>query len=281
MASWSLLETKLHPPTLRVGLVSRPRLDAVFGQATTRGLTLVSAPTGYGKTTLVSNWARTAGSTVAWLTLEPAENDPARFLQYIVAALARAGVVVETSTQRSVAAPGADLGRSRDPAPAQRHGGTLDARGAGPGRLPQRVGPTLSQLLAGLISGRPDTLRIVLVTRSDPPLPLGRWRATGELLEVREAQLRFDEAEADRLLNDQLQPRFGPIGGDRAWRTGPRDGRPACISLPSAFGPSVDRAAFIRGFAGSSHHVLDYLAPEVLAPLDPVRARVPLGDLDP
>ena len=89
--------------------VPRPHLHALLDQASARSLTLVSAPTGYGKTTLVSGWARAADGTVAWLTLEPADSDPVRFVQYIVAALAYAGVTIGASTQRSAAAPGVDL----------------------------------------------------------------------------------------------------------------------------------------------------------------------------
>ena len=96
-------------PRMRSDLVPRPHLHALFDQAATRSLTLVSAPTGYGKTTLLSSWAHAAGATVAWLTLEPADSDPVRFLQYIVAALTRAGVSIGASTQRSAAAPGVDL----------------------------------------------------------------------------------------------------------------------------------------------------------------------------
>ena len=94
---------------VRAGVVPRPHLHALLDQASARSLTIVSAPTGYGKTTLVSSWARGAGGTVAWLTLETADSDPVRFLQYIVAALACAGVAIGASTQRSAAAPGADL----------------------------------------------------------------------------------------------------------------------------------------------------------------------------
>ena len=245
-----------------------------------RSLTLVSAPTGYGKTTLVSSWAQATDATVAWLTLEPADSDPARFLQYIVAALTRAGVTLGPSTQRSAAAPGADLA------------GTV-IRGL-LNDLAERSAPVVlvlddyhtvvdarcHQLLARLIGGRPDALRVVLVTRSDPPLPLGRWRAAGELLEIREAQLRFDETDAERFLNDLLGL---DLDGSTVQALEERtEGWPAGLYLAAlSLRSSEDRDAFIREFAGSSRHVVDYLAPEVLGPLEPARRDIPAADVGP
>ena len=123
----SLIETKLRPPTVRAGLVARPDLDARLDEAVTHRLTIVSAPTGYGKTTLVSAWAGRSEARVAWLTVEATDNDPMRLVQYIVAALARAGVSIQARTRRSAAAPGADLAGYGHPTGAQRPGGASGA----------------------------------------------------------------------------------------------------------------------------------------------------------
>jgi LuxR family maltose regulon positive regulatory protein len=195
---WALLETKLHPPVVHTDLVPRPHLYALLDGAAPHSLTVVSAPTGYGKTTLLGSWARRSSVPVAWLTLEASDSDPARLLQYIVAALMRAEIPVAQSTQRSATAPGADLlgvvlPRLINDVAAQGASGILILDD-----FHTVSEPRCHELLARLISNRPQALRIVLATRSDPPLPLGRWRAARELLEVRQAQLRFDEAEADR-----------------------------------------------------------------------------------
>ena len=243
-----------------------------------RGLTLVSAPTGYGKTTLVSSWAHAAGATVAWLTLETGRQRP------------RAVPAVHPGGPGTPGSPSSRPPSGRRQRPEPTSPGAVIPRLLND--LAARSAPVVlvlddchrvtdarcHELLASLIDGRPDTLRIVLVTRSDPPLPLGRWRAAGGLTELRAAQLRFDETEADRFLNDLLHLDLdGAAVHALEERT---EGWPAGLYLAAlSLQSSDDRATFIRGFAGSSRHVIDYLAPEVLGPLDPARRDVPAPDV--
>lgn len=263
-----MFEAKLRPPLVHAELVPRPHLLALLDEAAARSLTVVSAPTGYGKTTLLSTWARRSTAGIAWVTLEASDSDPVRLLQYVVAALVRAGVPIDGSTQRSVGAPGADLAGIVIPQ-------LIDDMAAHEAPVVLILDdyhlvsePRCHELLARLIGNRPAALRIVLATRSDPPLPLGRLRAARELLEVRQPQLRFDGVEAGRFLNDVLAL---DLDSDEVSALEDRtEGWPAGLYLAAlSLRSSADRAAFIRGFAGSSRHVVDYLGPEMLDRLDP------------
>ena len=176
-----LLATKLHLPGPRPELVPRPRLTARLDEGLARGLVLVCAPAGYGKTVLLADWARRGRQPVAWLSLDAGDNDPARFWRHAVAALdrARPGIAERVAPL---------LG---PPAPSSFQGLVTalinDLAGEEEARLVlddyHVIGSEqVHESLAFLLEHRPAGIGVVLASRSDPPLPLARLRARGQLL---------------------------------------------------------------------------------------------------
>ena len=193
-----LLATKLHMPRPRPGFVPRPRLAERLDDGLAQGLVLVCAPAGYGKTTLLADWVQRGEHTVAWLCLDPVDNDPARFWRHVVAALD--GVCPGIGDRVAPL-----LG---PPAPASYRGvvTALINELADRPRSDQVLlvlddyhlidaGP-VHESLGYLLEYRPPGLGVVLTSRSDPPLALSRLRARGQLAELRAAELRFTPAEA-------------------------------------------------------------------------------------
>ena len=208
-ASWAaasgpdvLLATKLHVPGFGPGLVPRPRLTERLDEALGRGLVLVCAPAGYGKTVLLAGWAQRARPAAAWLSLDGGDNDPARFWRHALAALDRVcpgiGALVGPLPGPSASARFEPLVTALINELAAGHDGdevllVLDDYhmiGA------QEVHASVDFLL----EHRPENLQLIVASRSDPPLALARLRARGQLAEVRAADLRFTAAEAATLL---------------------------------------------------------------------------------
>ena len=255
-----LLATKLHMPASRPGQVLRPRLTARLDEGLARGLILACAPAGYGKTVLLADWARLAGHPVGWLSLDAGDNDPARFWRHAVAALDRArpgigervtgllGPPAPTSFQGLVTALINDLAGEQALL-------VLDdyhVIGA------QQVHESLSFL----VEHRPAGICVVLASRSDPPLPLARLRARGQLTEIRVAELRFTPAEAGKLLQHAVSALPDASVAALAART---EGWAAGLALAAlSLRGHDDAAAFVAAFTGSHRFVLDYLAEEVL-----------------
>jgi len=201
-----LLEIKLHVPRRRPAVVSRPRLSERLNRGTESALTLVSAPAGFGKTTLLADWLAAApadGTSPAWVSLDQRDNDPALFWTYLVAALQT----------------------------------TADGVGAGAGALLQSPQPQIDEVLASLLNDLnavpndvvlvlddyhviesrdihdgmafllehlPPQIHLVIAGRADPALPLARLRGRGELVEIRAADLRFKPDEAAAYLNGAM-----------------------------------------------------------------------------
>ena len=261
-----LLATKLFMPATRSGLVPRPRLTARLDEGLARGLVLVCAPAGYGKTVLLADWARHGGYPVAWLSLDAGDNDPARFWRHAVAALDRA----RPGTGERVAPL---LG---PPAPSSFQGLVTalinDLAGEEEALLVLDDYHVISseqvhQPLAFLLEHRPAGIGVVLASRSDPPLPLARLRARGQLAEVRAAELRFTPAEAAELLQHMASDLPDGSVAALAART---EGWAAGLQLAAlSLRGQADAAAFVAAFTGSHRYVLDYLAEEVLEGQDP------------
>jgi LuxR family maltose regulon positive regulatory protein len=248
--------------------VARPHLLALLSTDLLPKVTLVDAPPGSGKTTLVTEWiARDpTGRRFAWLALDREDNDPARFWTYVVEALRTAEPELGAAALTSLRVPGTKVVDVVLPKLINE----LE-------RLSAAVVLVLDDYhLVGnrkihdgmefLVEHLPSTLRLVLVTRSDPQLPLALLRARGELAEMRAEALRFSEGETTELLNDVLELNLGADqvaqlhGRTEGWAAGLHL---AAISLRGR----TDAPEFIAAFAGDDRHVVDYLGSEVLASL--------------
>ncbi len=261
-----LLQSKYRIPGHRPGTVARPRLAEALGGALRAAVTVVSAPAGFGKSTLLADWLADLPretATVAWVSLDERDDDPARFWGYALTAVQAATGVGDDALGL--------LESSSSPETA------LVALLNDVGGMPRDLvlvlddlhlvtSPVVHDGIAFLLEHRVDQLHLVLATRVDPPLPLARWRARGELLEVRAADLRFTEQESAAYLN-------GPMGlslsrHDVATLDGRAEGWIAALQLAAlSMRGRDDVGAFITGFAGDDRHVVDYLAEEVLARL--------------
>ena len=260
-----LLATKLHLPRPQADLVPRPRLAEALDKGMARALIVVSAPAGFGKTALLADWIREEGKLAAWLSLDPADNDPARFWRHAAAALDR----VRPGIGERV---GPLLG---PPAPREFTGlvaALINELAGQPGNDEillvlddyHLIGSeSVHGSLAFLLEHRPPGLRLVLATRADPPLPLARLRARGQLTELRAAELRFTTGEAAALLHQATDADLPPAAvaaltkRTEGWAVGLHL---AALSLRG----HPDAAGFVEAFSGSHRYVLDYLAGEVL-----------------
>jgi LuxR family maltose regulon positive regulatory protein len=259
-----LLATKLHVPAIEAPLVHRAALLDALSAGRHRKLTLLSAPAGWGKTTLLAQWAVGAGEDerFGWLSLDPSDNDPVWFWMYVVAALQkispgvgiRAVELLAMGTDPvQVVLPTLlnDLDTIASPMVLILDDYHLVVSGA------------VHEQLAFFISRMPGNLHLVLATRSDPMLPLARLRASGELAEVRTDDLRFGAIEADHLLNDVLG--LDLAHADIQLLHQRTEGWAAGLYLAAlSLAGRADTAAFIRTFAGDNRHIVDYLMAEVL-----------------
>jgi LuxR family maltose regulon positive regulatory protein len=263
-----LLATKLYIPPLRPNLVPRPRLIERLDEGLRQGrkLTLVSAPAGFGKTTLLSEWIHTSGARRdnAWLSLDEGDSDPGHFLTYLVAALQRIDPAIgqevqhlleaaQPSIESLVAALINDIAAT--PAPIVL---VLDDYHA-------LAEPAVHQAVALLLERQPPSLHLVIVTRHDPPLPLSLLRGRGEITEIRQNDLRFTPEEAAAFLERSMGLHISPSGvaaleeHTEGWIAGLQM---AALSMQNR--DEEGAARFIDGFSGRHHFILDYLTDEVL-----------------
>src|SRR5258707_6887228 len=261
--STPILATKLYIPRLRPNVVSRPRLNERLNEGLHRKLTLISAPAGFGKTTLVSQWLAGGPRPIAWLSLDEGENDPARFLTYLVAALRTVapnigegvlGVLHSPQPPPSEAILTAllnDLTTIQDQFVLvldDYH--VIDAK-------------PIDQALTYLVEHLPPQMHLVIATREDPQLPLARLRARGYLTEVRAVDLRFTPSEAAAFLNQAMGLTLS--AQDIAALETRTEGWIAGLQLAAlSLQGHEDATGFIKSFTGSHHFVLDYLLEEVL-----------------
>ncbi|HZA81749.1 MAG TPA: helix-turn-helix transcriptional regulator, partial [Actinomycetes bacterium] len=258
-----LLATKVHIPRPRPGFLARPRLTQRLAEGTTRELVLVCTPAGFGKTTLLADWARGGQRPVAWLSLDEADNDPVRFWRHAAAAL--------DGALPGVAGRVAGLLGDLQSASFQGVAATLVNELAGGADEVVLVlddyhliqAQSVHESLGFLLEHLPASLRLVLASRADPPLPLARLRARGQLAELRERDLRFTPEEAAELLRTavgfELPEAAVAALGDRTegWVAGLQL---AALSLRGR----DDITEFVEGFSGTHRYVLDYLTQEVL-----------------
>jgi len=272
-----LLQTKLFAPVLRGDAVPRPHLveklsAGLFENGVySRKLTLFSAPAGYGKTTLASQWVNDVGIPVAWLLLEASENDAIRFLSYLIAAVQIVAPQTGHVTQAMLRAP-----------QRPQHDVLLTPLINELASLEQPVlvvlddyhviqSQSVHELLNYFLEHMPSNVHLVLTSREDPPLPLHRMQARQQMLGIRQSELSFSVAEVERFFN---QTSGVKLTGEQAarltrrtegWITGLQL---AALSMSSA----PDRQAFIDSFTGSNRFILDYLFEEVFI-LQPDRVK--------
>ena len=259
-----LLGTKLYAPRPAGHLVHRARLIDRLRAAAGGQLVLVSAPAGYGKSALVAEWLRAEGRPAAWVSLDTEDSDPRRFWAYVAAALG--GLDPRLGESLAPALHPAEDGA----APEALLGGLVNALLRAPAPLALVLddyhliaGAAVHRGVEFLSSHLPPTLTLVIAGRADPPWPLARRRARGELVEVRAADLRFTREEAAAFLNDGmalgLSPQEVEVLSERTegWIVGLQM---AALSLRG----HDDVSAYLQALSASDRYILDYLLEEVL-----------------
>jgi LuxR family maltose regulon positive regulatory protein len=260
----SMIATKLYVPVPRRGFVARPRLREKLRLGAESGLTLVSAPAGFGKTALLADWLGAAGEDrrVAWLSLDPADSEPASFWSYVVTSL-------------QAAAPGVGAG-------------ALELLGSSPSATELILTSLVNDLaevtedvwlvlddyhavdsqalrtgMTYFVEHLPLPVHVVLSTRSDPDLPLSRWRVRGNLAEIRAADLRFTPDETAAYFNDVAGL---DLAAEQVSTLEQRtEGWIAALQLAAlSLRDRDDAAGFIARFAGNDRYIVDYLVEEVL-----------------
>ena len=267
----AVVSTRLHIPAARPGHVRRHALVDLLENEDMARLVLVAAPPGSGKTTLLAEWAAASRSqTFAWLSLDAGDDDPVQFWTGVIEALRTVRPGIGAGALAALEAPGTSV---REAVPALID--ELDDPGATSLVLVlddyHLAGdPEVHESVVYLLEHLPAGVRLALTTRSDPPFPLGRMRARGQLLEVRGADLRFSDDEAAGLLNGALGLSLGEheIAQLQARTEGWAAGlQLAGLSLRGRAGAE----AFIAAFAGDNRQLVDYLGEEVLDGLAPER----------
>jgi LuxR family transcriptional regulator, maltose regulon positive regulatory protein len=260
-----LLATKLHVPRPRTRLVARVHLVERLQQGVERALTLISAPAGFGKTTLLAQWLAESDIPVAWLSLEAEDNDPTRFLSYLIAAL--------QTLDAQIGSTALVLLRTPQPAPPETVLALLTnelmERGGGDFALVLDdyhviTAESIQRGMTFLLEHLPPQMHLILGSRADPPLPLARLRVQGQLAEMRVADLRFGAAETSAFLQAVmgLDLEASAIATLESFTEGWIVGlQLAALSLQGR----TDISAFLAAFSGSHRFVLDYLSEEVLA----------------
>ena len=263
--STPILATKLYISRARPDLVRRPHLIKRLNESVHSKLTLISAPAGFGKTTLVSAWVASCGRPAAWLSLDEADNDPARFMLYFIAALQTiapdigAGVLgVLHASQPQKPPPESILTTLLNEVSAISNNFILvlddyhliDSKA---------IGSIVSFLLKHL----PPQMHLVITTREDPNLPIAQLRARGQLTELRITDLRFTASEAGEFINQVMGLKLSTE--DIAALEARTEGWIAGLQLAAiSMQGHQDVTSFIKSFTGTHHFVLDYLLEEVL-----------------
>ena len=252
----------------RCEMVARPELVARLEEAARGKLTILSAPAGWGKTSLLTQWAQTSELAVAWVLLDEDDNNPTRFFRYVATSLdtLAPGIADDVLTML----------RSAEPAPASQ---LVEALIEPLAALPAPAALVLDDYhliedegvhagIAALLDGLPPTLRLVIATRADLPFPLGRLRAYGEVTELRAADVRFDETEAAALF--AMTPGVTLSSDDVAALVARTEGWVAALRLAAlSLRGRSDPSGVIENFGGTHRDIADYLGEEVLANLPP------------
>lgn len=197
-----IVRSKLAIPVMRSRMVPRPRALAALAQVREAKLTLVSAPTGWGKTSLLAEWAAGGGGPVAWVSLDQDDNDPLRFWRYVVAAVASVEPARARTAERRLGSPVVSIGEEILPVLVNDLADLRDQLVLVLDDYHAIVDPEIHEQLGYLLNRLPVQMHVAVAAQADPPLRLGRLRAMGDLAEVRWEQLRFSDEEAAALFNE-------------------------------------------------------------------------------
>jgi LuxR family transcriptional regulator, maltose regulon positive regulatory protein len=261
--SQTVLATKLYIPPPQPNAVLRPRLNKRLNEGLHRKLTLISASAGSGKTTVLSEWLTRGERPVAWLSLDDGDNDPTRFLSYLVAALQ---TVQESIGQGVLAA----LQSPRPPSTESILTALINEMTAIPDKFVLVLddyhaldATPIDSAVTFLLEHMPPQMHLIIATREDPHLPLARLRVRGQLIELRGTDLRFTPSEAAEFLNQVM--RLNLSGEEIAALETRTEGWIAGLQLAAiSMHGHEDTSGFIESFTGSHRFVLDYLMEEVL-----------------
>jgi len=257
-----LLTTKLCLPPARPNLVTRPRLIERLNEGLARPLTLISAPAGFGKTTLVTEWLHSAARPFTWLSLDEGDNDSARFLAYFVAALQKIDPAIGQAARAMLQAP-------QPPPPEALLTSLINDIAAAPQPFVLVLDDyhlihtlPIHRQLAFLLEHQPPSMHLAIVSREDPPLPLARLRGRGQTTEIRQAGLSFTEAETAEFLRRVM--RLELSSADVAILHQRTEGWVVGLQLAAlSLRGSDDVHRLVQSFTGSHRNILDYLVEEV------------------
>jgi LuxR family maltose regulon positive regulatory protein len=266
-----LLTTKLYIPQTRPAIVSRPRLIKRMNESLQSKLALVSAPAGFGKTTLVSEWVSGCNYPAAWLSLDEGDNHPPRFLTYLISALRTLDLSEFEGDSTNIGDGVLAMLQSPQPPPTE---SILTALLNEITTITEDFilalddyhlidSKPVDDALTFLLEHLPPQMHLVISTREDPNLPQARLRARGQLSEIRVADLRFTTAEAARFLNRVMGLNLS--AEDIAALETRTEGWIAGLQLAAiSMQGKIDTSSFIKSFTGSHRFVMDYLVEEVL-----------------
>ncbi len=270
-----LAEAKLAAPRHRSGMLVRPRIEQLLETGADAPLTLVSAPAGYGKTTAVRAWSATTDAAVAWVTLDVGDNDPVRLWTYVATAVSRIRADLGARALKRIGLAGEAIEAAVDELM-----NAIAGLGSELAIVLDDVHTVTDQdclaSLAYAIEQVPQSARLILMTRADPVLQLGRLRASGALVDVRARELALTTSEMRELLVDRgglaLQQDDIEILRNRT------EGWPAAVYLAALWLRGVDdQRRAVRDFGGDHRFVAQYLSQEVLTALDPEERSFLLG----
>jgi LuxR family maltose regulon positive regulatory protein len=261
--SAALLATKLFIPPARPKAVLRPHLFKRLNQGLDNKLILISAPAGFGKTTLLSEWVASCSLPVAWLSLDEGDSDPSRFIAYLVASLQTLAPNIGARVLAVLQSPQLPPLEQILTALLNETTTTLEDFVLILDDYHVVDSKAVDQALTFLLEHLPPQMRLVIATREDPQLPLARLRGRSQLTELRVTDLRFTSSEAAEFLNQVMSLNLS--AEDIAALENRTEGWIAGLQMAALSMQGLeDTAGFIQSFTGSHHFVLDYLIEEVL-----------------
>lgn len=261
----ALVFTKIDPPEARSGFLPRPRLVAMLSGTERRRFTLIDAPAGWGKTSLTAAWSAndTERRAFAWVSLDEGDNDEGQFWSYVIAALRLVRPARVTMSPETPRMPGVHTLRDVVPSLINDFRAVEDETVLVLDDYHEIEAASIHHAVGYLVDRLPPSLQLAIVTRTDPPLPLGRLRASGAMTEIRAKDLQFTEAEASTLLNESLALGLAPEEVRVLWQR--TEGWPAGLYLAGlSIRDRTDAGAFVEEFAGDDRNIVDYLTDEVL-----------------